>query len=61
MTGAEIIERGNPHFALPTTGVIVNDLFYYIANSQIYRTDEHRKLLPAEQLDEVVILKTVLN
>ncbi len=32
---ATVIEAGNPRFAIPTTGVIAGDKFYFIANSHI--------------------------
>lgn len=57
------IERDHPLLIQPTTGVIVNSDFYYIANSQL---QHFRRLLnadgtyPANELSEVVILKTKL-
>ncbi|MBN2135175.1 MAG: hypothetical protein JW737_05555, partial [Acidobacteria bacterium] len=57
----EIIEKENPNFILPTTGTIVDDCFYFIANSQIYSMGQDRKLLPVEQLKDIIILKAKLN
>ncbi len=32
---AEVLERGNPLFQIPTTGAVAGDTFYFIANSQL--------------------------
>lgn len=53
----KIIESGNPLFVLPTTGVIVGDMFYYIANSQI---TSDNTIYPEDKLQEIVILKVKL-
>lgn len=55
----EIIEANNPLLDMPTTGVIVDDLFYYIANCQV-RAFNKDGTLPMEKLKDVVILKTAL-
>jgi len=57
----KIIEIHNDHFILPTTGVIVNDLFYYIANSQIRSFNEDGSVFTMEKLKDVIILKTKLE
>jgi len=57
----EIIETKNPHFILPTTGVIVDHMFYYIANSQAYSIHRDGTLFPPEKLKDVVILKADLK
>ena len=33
---AEVLERGNPLFDIPTTGAVAGDTFYFVANSQIH-------------------------
>ena len=33
---AEVLERGNPLFDIPTTGAVAGDTFYFIANSQLH-------------------------
>lgn len=58
---AEIIEAGNPIFMLPTTGVLVEDLFYYIANSQLPLYSEGSMMTPLENLNEIVILVSRLK
>lgn len=57
----EIIERNNPLFDIPTTGEIVGNKYFYIANSQLGKFDNDGYVLPLEQLDSVYILKSNLN
>lgn len=47
-------------FDTPTTGVIVDDWFYFIANSQLGNFD-NGKILKPEDLREIYILKVKLN
>lgn len=58
---AETIESHHPMFDVPTTGVIVNDMFYYIANAQFGSFSKDGSLFPLERLYEPVILKVTLN
>ncbi len=58
---AETIEAHHPMFNVPTTGVIVNDTFYYIANAQFDSFNKDGSLFPMERLFEPVILKAPLN
>jgi sugar lactone lactonase YvrE len=60
VTGMEVLEANNPLFDEPTLGVVVGDLFYYIANSQWTAFDEEGNLAPLEELHEHVIMKTKL-
>ena len=60
ISGAEIIEMNNQYFQEPTTGTIVGDEFYYIANSQLGSYDIDGRLFPTEKLNNVVILKAEL-
>lgn len=57
---AQIIESGNPLFHLPTTGVIVGDMFFYIANSQLDCYTDNQTIFPMDQLRDIVVLKTKL-
>ena len=57
----EIIERNNPLFDFPTTGEIVGNEYFYIANAQLTKFDEKGFVLPDEKLDSVYILKTNLD
>lgn len=54
---AKIIESGNPQFMFPTTGVIVDNKFYYIANSQMNFFTKDRTLFPKDKLRDVLIYK----
>lgn len=61
VTGLKILERGHPLFAsIPTTGAVANGWFYYIANAQLRAFGADHHILPTEQLQETVILKTRL-
>ena len=45
VTASQVLERGEPVVLEPTTGVIVGDRFYYIANSQYGRLDNSTSAL----------------
>jgi hypothetical protein len=55
------LEAYHPLFNLPTTGVIIGNHFYYIANSQIREYDDEGNLFPLSELEETKILKTELK
>lgn len=53
---------GIPEFDTPTTGVIVGDEFYFIANSQLFQLIGNQgKIKNPEKLKETTILKIRLN
>ena len=52
-----VLENRHPSLELPTTGAMAGKSFYYMANTQIYRTGEGGGLLPVEQLNDLVILR----
>jgi tetratricopeptide (TPR) repeat protein len=54
------IEVNNPLFDLPTTGVLIKDDFFYIANSQLKKFNDDGSIFPMETLSEIAILKTRL-
>lgn len=56
----ELLQVNHPMFVLPTTGVIAEDSFYFIANSQIRSFDESKKIWPEDKLEETIILKIKL-
>lgn len=58
--GASIIESGNPLFAFPTTGVLVGDTFYYIANSQLNHLKHDGTVSRVDKLHDILILKVRL-
>jgi sugar lactone lactonase YvrE len=57
----EILEAYNPLFNFPTTGCLVGQTFYYIANSQAYSFNQDGTLFPLDRLKEVVILYIELD
>ncbi len=57
----EVLLEDHPSFDSPTTGVIVDGVLFVIANSQLRRYDENRRLLPLEDLKEPVILRIPLD
>lgn len=59
VTKVKILESYNPDFNIPTTGTIIGDEFYYIANSQLGSFD-NGKLFPIDKLKEVIIKKVKL-
>lgn len=59
-TRCEVLEQDYPMFAHPTTGVIVGNALYYIANSQFNSVDAEGKLPPLDQLYQPVILRLEL-
>ena len=56
----EVIEANNPAFDEPTLGVLVNDTFYFIANSQWGLVDDKGQLAADDKLRDPVILKMKL-
>ena len=58
---SETIDRAHPAFNEPTNGCIVNGELFYIANSQWGGYTPDNKLKPAEQLQDIVILKAKLD
>jgi sugar lactone lactonase YvrE len=56
----DVIEQNHPLMNVPTTGVVVNDEFYYVANSQFDAVNPDGSLKTAE-LTEPVILKLKLR
>jgi sugar lactone lactonase YvrE len=57
----EILESRNPLFKIPTTGVVVGNAFFYIANSQLRSLDGKGGLKPNVKLEEIVILEAPLG
>lgn len=53
----ETIEANDPVFDEPTLGVLVEDSFYLIANSQWGLINDKGELAPADKLKEPVVLK----
>jgi pentatricopeptide repeat protein len=60
VTRFEVLEQGHPLSDIPLTGVIAGNDLYYIARSQL-RAFRDGKILPADQLQDTVILKLPLR
>lgn len=58
---ATVLESQNPLYNIPTTGTIVNDEFYFIANSQLQNFDTQGNIFPQDKLQPTYILKLKLN
>ena len=58
---SQAMEAYHPLFNLPTTGVIIGNHFYYIANSQIREYDNEGNLYTLSELEEIKILKVELR
>jgi len=56
----EVLEANNPLFDEPTLGVLVGDIFYYVANSQWGAVDDKGQLAAVASLKDPVILKARL-
>ena len=50
-----VLETENPAFQVPTTGVVANGAFFYVANSQLDVQGG-----PPEKMREIIVLKTPL-
>ncbi|MCI0451197.1 MAG: hypothetical protein L0Z51_02260 [Candidatus Latescibacteria bacterium] len=61
VVSTEVLEADHPLFDVPTTGVIVSDDFFYVANSQFNAVQKDGSLLPMDQLNEPAILKLRLK
>lgn len=58
---AEVLERGHPAFRSPTTGAVVGDALYYVANSGWDRLEDDGTVRPAETPSPTVILRLPLR
>lgn len=61
LLSAQVLEANHPMFMNPTTGVVVGDELYFIANSQFSSFMKDGKLFPESRLFETVILRLPLN
>lgn len=57
----KVLEQNHPMMMNPTTGVLVGNKFYYIANAQFGSFNEDGSLWPMERLFEPVILKIEID
>jgi sugar lactone lactonase YvrE len=61
VTKATIMESGHHLHNIPTTGVIVGEDFYYVANSQLQNFDVNGTIFPPDRLQPTYILKIPLT
>jgi hypothetical protein len=62
IVNATLLAVNHPQFDIPTTGVVVGDWFYLIANSQLLQImGSNGKIKNPEKLKDVVILKIPLK
>ncbi|MEP5612242.1 MAG: SMP-30/gluconolactonase/LRE family protein [Cyclobacteriaceae bacterium] len=57
----KVLERNHPMMMNPTTGVLVANEFYYIANAQFDSFNEDGTLWPMQKLYEPVVLKVKID
>jgi sugar lactone lactonase YvrE len=60
VTGLTVLEGRSPELALPTTGAIAGEAFFYIANSQVDALEEDGKLKPGAKPEPARILRAPL-
>lgn len=61
VTSLRALESHNPQLHIPTTGAVVGNDFYYLANSQLDSLGDEGQLAAGARLDDVLILKAPLN
>ena len=57
---ARVLIADHPLFDIPTTGVLVDDWFYFVANSQMSNLEKD-KIIDPTKLKDVLIMKIKLN
>lgn len=53
---ARVLTYDHPEWDIPTTGVMVDNWFYFVANSQMRNLDK-KKIINPSQLKDVLIMK----
>jgi hypothetical protein len=61
ITRFEVLEKNHPAYGEPTLGVLSDNNFFYIANSQWGGYDKDHQPKPLDQLKDIVILKNTLS
>ena len=59
ISGFEVLEAGNPHFEIPTTGAPAGDRIFVLANAQLMRMGPDREV-DEKRLKPIVILEVPL-
>lgn len=57
----QILDRKHPAFNEPTIGTVVDDQFYYVANSQWGGYNEDHTIKPKSELQDIIILRRKLK
>ncbi|MEP1097397.1 MAG: SMP-30/gluconolactonase/LRE family protein [Cyclobacteriaceae bacterium] len=57
----EVLEKNHPMMIVPTTGVLVGNELFYIANAQFESFNEDGSLWPMDRLYEPVVLKVKID
>ncbi len=61
ITNVDVVEAGNPLFDEPTTGVIANGVYYFMANPQLRAFDDNHEIWPRQRLKDIVVLQLPLD
>lgn len=60
ITRAKVLDCNHPIYQWPTTGVVVGDSFFYIANSQFGSFNGEQRSFPEAHLHKVVVMRVKL-
>jgi len=58
---AEVLSAGHPTFVIPTTGVVVNDDFYFMANNNIGNEATATDKIKMNKIKKVSVVKIKLK
>jgi len=58
---ARVLESNHPDYALPTTGAVVGDELFYVANTQIDRMGAGGQIRPDAKLRDLILLRLKIN
>lgn len=58
---ARVLESNHPDYALPTTGVVVGEDLFYVANTQIDSMGAAGQIRPGAELRDLILLRLKLN
>jgi sugar lactone lactonase YvrE len=58
---ARVLESNHPDYARPTTGAVVGDELFYVANTQIDRMGAGGQIQPGAKLRDLILLRLKLN
>jgi sugar lactone lactonase YvrE len=58
---AAVLDCNHPHYQWPTTGVVVGNSFFYIANSQFGTFNSEQRTFPQKDLCKVAVMRLKLR